>query len=107
MIAKTALTMDKLLSLAKAIELGKTQEATLLHMNELAQVQCEEALVYKVRREETCGSCGRAPFSLREINAQRLVQHVIGARNKITGRRCVDQNWQMDQQKTILVPKVA
>ena len=51
--------MDKSLNLAKAVELGKTHEATLLHMKELAQVQRDDAMVYEVRSEETCGNCGR------------------------------------------------
>ena len=39
--------MAKSLNLAKAVELGKTHEATLLHMKELVQVQRDEAMVYE------------------------------------------------------------
>ena len=45
--------------------------------------------------------------NFRETNVQRLVQHVVDVRNETTGRRCADKNWQMDQQKTRSVPKVA
>ena len=58
-LQKQLLAMDNSLNLAKAIDIGRTHEATLLHMKELAQVQREEALVHEVRREETCGNCGR------------------------------------------------
>ena len=58
-LQKQLLAMDKSLNLAKAVELGKTHEATLLHMKELAQVQRDEAMVFEVRSEGTCGSCGR------------------------------------------------
>lgn len=57
-LQKQLMAMDKSLNLAKAVELGKTHEATLLHMKELAQVQRDEAMVYEVRSDETCGSCG-------------------------------------------------
>ena len=38
--------------------------------------------------------------NLRETNAQLMVQHVVGARNEITGKRCAGQNLKTDQQKT-------
>ena len=85
--------MNNSLNLAKAIDIGRMHEATLLHMNELAQAQCEEASVHEVQREETCGNCGRFHQGLQETNAQRLEKHAIGARSKIIGRKCVDQNW--------------
>ena len=47
-LQKQLLTMDKSLNLSKAIDLGKTHEATLLHMMELAQVQREEVSVYEM-----------------------------------------------------------
>ena len=37
--------MDNSLNLAKAIDIGRTHEATLLHVKELAQVQREEASI--------------------------------------------------------------
>ena len=58
-LQKQLLAMDDSLNLAKAIDIGRTHKATLLHIKELAQVQHEEALVHEVRREETCGNCGR------------------------------------------------
>ena len=58
-LQKQLLAIYKSLNLAKAVELGKTHEATLLHMKELAQVQRDEAMVYELRSEETCGNCGR------------------------------------------------
>ena len=60
--------MDKSSNLAKAIELGKTHEATLLNMKELAQVQRNEAMVYEVRREEPAAIVKDSIQSLREIN---------------------------------------
>ena len=47
-LQKQLLAMDNSLNLAKAIDIGRTHEATLLHMKELAQVQCEEASVHEV-----------------------------------------------------------
>ena len=72
--------MDKSSNLAKAIELGKTHVATLLNMKELAQVQCDEATVYEVRREEPAAIVKDSIQSLREINAQPMVQPVVGVK---------------------------
>ena len=63
--------MDKSLNLVKAIELGKTHEATLLHMKELAQVQ-RELRYTKFEEKKPVIIVEGSIQSLREINAQRF-----------------------------------
>ena len=91
-LQKKLLAEDDKLSIDQCLDIARTHEASLSHMEQLTNVNQANPSVDVMQRQRTCRNCGRAhSFKSRELcPAFGTTCNVIAVANKITGVKCVN-----------------